>query len=154
MKKLKFRVWDKNRKKFADQINRFLFDKNGNINFITYIDKTNKTKDILESELESEKHYIKEFEIMQWTGLKDRNGKEVYVGDIVKGYFNADVIESHICLILTDKEKKEGCRYFLVENMLFGYEYPIPNEIEIVGNKYENPELLKKVYGLSKTYQA
>ena len=46
MKKLKFRVWDKIRKRFAKQITTFHFDRNGNINLVVYLDKANKTRPI------------------------------------------------------------------------------------------------------------
>ena len=67
-------------------------------------------------------------ELMQFTGLKDKNGKEIYEGDIVK-YYNASV---------KSVEWYQGGFY------LSGVSHnPIDeNDVEVIGNIYENPELL------------
>ena len=64
----------------------------------------------------------------QFTGLKDKNGKEIYEGDILRRY------------------KKNGEPYnklFLVELKLFNNDWAmVISEKEIIGNIHENPELL------------
>lgn len=71
---------------------------------------------------------------MQFTGLLDKNGKEIYEGDIVKYQANGnEVIDS---VIYIDS-------FFGVEKftgMLSSF-YPI----EVIGNIYKNPELIKAV---------
>lgn len=74
--------------------------------------------------------------LLQFTGLKDRNGKEVYEGDIIKLYLGA------ICKI--DYEKGQYV-FILLKNQFT--QTPI-NELDIrnctvIGNIYENPDLLK-----------
>jgi len=70
MREIKFRVWDKDNQKMWDRIDLNFCMKYGQI----YIDND----------------YIKELgisknvELMQYTGLKDKNGKEIYEGDIIE----------------------------------------------------------------------
>lgn len=69
-------------------------------------------------------------EIMQYTGLRDKNGKEIYEGDIVKGLgYDEDLSE----VIL---EPSGGFYYAWSE---YGHS---AEDIEVIGNIYENPELL------------
>lgn len=80
------------------------------------------------------------YELMQYTGLKDKNGKEIYEGDIVKndGYF----------LIKWSLQ----VRWKVGLGWVFGEDWPcIPlydvgniQMIEVIGNIYENPELLSE----------
>ena len=73
--------------------------------------------------------------LMQYTGLKDKNGKEIYEGDIIKytqHYFNTPMIK-YKTKIVEWKYDKWGV-----------YETNAgESDIEVIGNIYENPELLK-----------
>jgi len=75
-----------------------------------------------------------ECEIMQFTGLTDKNGKEIYEGDIM------DYGGGRVVIV----EFEEGC---------FGLRMPLgnfekcwlsPKHFAIIGNKFQNPELLDK----------
>jgi hypothetical protein len=68
-------------------------------------------------------------ELMQYTGLKDKNGKEIYEGDILKRNGENGFIQ-------TVKWDDMGMWNIAGANTA---DYPI----EVIGNIYENPELLK-----------
>lgn len=66
--------------------------------------------------------------LMQYTGLKDKNGKEIYEGDIVK---YIDVYDhKKIAEVIWDKDELQ-------------FYVPRNGWCEIIGNIYENPELTK-----------
>lgn len=80
-----------------------------------------------------------EIELMQTTGLKDKNGKEIFEGDIVK--MSKDVyseptyyeVVRHRGGAYRLESKQHGCELWLRHT-----------DCEVVGNIYENPELLEE----------
>ena len=75
--------------------------------------------------------------IGQYTGLHDKNGKEIYEGDIVKSFF-----------VDTDEAGNEIYKYYIMEvkydEVLCSYKIDKFMNLEVIGNIYDNPELLKK----------
>ena len=75
--------------------------------------------------------------VMQYTGLKDRNGKEVFEGDIIK-YEGCEGYWDYFGVI---EWCEENAAFHININNGDAYSM-IFDEIEIIGNIYENPELL------------
>lgn len=83
----------------------------------------------------------KHCEIMQYTGLKDKNGKEIYEGDIVSYTANYENPEGKGYVSYFE----EGFASFAVKNqksMSFFMKEALEEDLEIIGNIWENPELL------------
>ena len=73
------------------------------------------------------------FELMQYTGLKDRNGKEIYEGDIVR-YFKDEL----------GIVKFVAGSFIIDGNTCYESFLELGGKIAIVGNIYENPDLLEE----------
>lgn len=83
--------------------------------------------------------------LMQYTGLKDKNGKEIYEGDIVHILVDVDTdgVGYHNQHMIERKGKVEyGLGSYQVGDFELGESGE--EEREILGNIYENPELLEK----------
>ena len=108
MREIKFRAWDDLEKNFL---------------YFGY-------KEGLISHCDNQYQKLNIRHIEQFTGLHDKNGKEIYEGDICRvdcgTYIEIDVI----------KYERSGFK-FHSENM------PPENDIEVIGNIHENPELMK-----------
>jgi len=72
--------------------------------------------------------------LMQYTGLKDKNGVEIYEGDICKGFYAASNAGEYQNQIIWD-EHEAG--FTFANSPLWTWE-----SLEVIGNIHENPELL------------
>ena len=80
---------------------------------------------------------VKAETVGQYTGLHDKNGKEIYEGDIVKSFF-----------VGTDEAGNEIYKYYIIEvkydEVLCSYKIDKFMNLEVIGNIYENKELLNE----------
>ena len=77
-------------------------------------------------------------ELMQYTGLHDKNGKEIYEGDIVKVTYKN---ETEIFEVRYDEENT--CFRMYYEDLKFlDFAIEEVDLYEVIGNIYDNPELL------------
>jgi len=76
----------------------------------------------------------KDLKIMQYTGLKDKNGKEIYEGDVIKdgagNIYKVHYSEKMACFVSAYSD-----------GIICG---SVDNTDEVIGNIYENPELVNK----------
>lgn len=86
-------------------------------------------------------------ELIQYTGLKDKNGKEVYEGDIIESpLWEAEpyeIVFKDYAFKARDIRKKimyGSDLFFDIDDLLSGC---VGETFEVIGNIYENPELLR-----------
>lgn len=78
--------------------------------------------------------------VHQYTGLKDKNGKEIYEGDILGGEYYVDAVAGEV----TIREDWGGCSFLEYKGGGDDFLFRECKHAEVIGNIYENPELLSK----------
>lgn len=150
--RFKFRVWHKKRKKMYDVLHFHTATWNNGGEWVTA-----KGFDIITQQDVHIQIEPKDGIIIQCTGLKDKNGKEIYDGDILNLYVSSKKLYRY-------QVKYEIGSFMLVSqdeifdfpNVWNDYVYPLSqlyyeyqneenfiDQCEVVGNIYENPELLE-----------
>lgn len=130
MRPIKFRAYLKNEKKIID-VKSIDWDENGNLISINYPEG----KDYFGYEND-------DIILMQYTGVRDKNGEEIYEGDIVEwlsAKFEIKWLFSSFCIC----NRKIGNLALEIGVNQCG----IQNRLIVIGNIYENPELLEKIGG-------
>ena len=122
MREIKFRAWLKEERKMVNVETLFI-----GINRLCF--GNSKTEDLFFRDFE-------EVELMQYTGVKDKNGKEIYEGDITICKYGPQIA-------MEVKWVDEGFRTL---GKYDGDNYVgfVKNNEEVIGNIYENKNLLEE----------
>jgi len=122
-REIKFRAWDK-------VMNEMFYDSelsNGDL-LVIHMDGRLELSD-------DDTYKVGDFELMQFTGLKDKNGKEIYEGDIF--------VSRGLCTAVVEWEKEGRFLGFTIggeRKIIYINREP---KVEIIGNCFENPELME-----------
>ena len=134
MREIKFRAWLKEDKKMVNVETMDFTDKS-----IQYL----KRSKIINTYI-LRRESFDDVELMQYTGLKDKNGKEIYEGDIIKYKSPYNRRLNHISPVKSlETEASFGIKD------IYGNEIPLytisaNNYFEVIGNIYENKNLLEE----------
>jgi len=126
MRPIKFRAWDKTEKKMVCEYHYLYMD-------------------ILDGEIvdHNKDDFRTDLILLQFTGLLDKQGKEIYEGDIVKLIIQHQSIVNNSSLEIEISQVEFSPSYFRLRGSILGAGSLISENIEIIGNIFESPELLK-----------
>jgi uncharacterized phage protein (TIGR01671 family) len=130
MREIKFRGWN-------PEVSKMLYNVAVSNNCFVHPEQTSGS-DSWDAKLVESKEII----LMQYTGLKDKNGKEIYEGDIIFDGVSNQIVKFNDAFI--DIKHGHGECYYNCSIFLFS-NYGKGDEIEIIGNIYENPELMERI---------
>ena len=137
MRDIKFRAWDEQNKIMHNEVEfiRSGTDRNDWILF-----KSDKQK-LEHSNVLNNPYFQQQIKIMQFTRLKDKNKIEIYTKDIIRDGGRLWIVEIsslYGVVLRLLKDKKITRPYVKFEKHLI-------DDFEVIGNIYENPELLKDI---------
>ena len=127
MRDIKFRAWDNVFKEYDNSY--FVIDEDGSL-FELDGDKQN--------ELDA-----KRFVVEQFTGLTDKNGKDIYEGDVINTTLGN--IRQVVAYVSKTSDGSEIPGFFAIKDGNFGHLYSLHNDDNVLGNVHENASLLEAV---------
>lgn len=136
MNSLEFRAWDGRKQRMLEVTSLDWF--NGRVV------KMNKLWDVKQDEVT----------LLQWTGLKDKNGVKIFDKDIVRCHKFTEEMGANMGVVEGEKEFVARVEFSVYggtqvvlpnDNFMFVWEYDEgwhEESLEVIGNIYENPELI------------
>lgn len=136
MREIKFRAWDDGKKEW---LLGYEMPNLGGFSLFGEMMLFEEWARVLNEYLLGIPNKFKDLKVMQYTGLKDKNGKEIYEGDIVRSEvwageaYSVSFNRGGFCFGNGDKNYLHDAKYL--------------ESFEVIGNIYENPELLDNQEG-------
>jgi len=147
MREIKFRAWDKRTKTlkypvpYDDGVGECPDSLKGKYCPATLKDKNGNATALSDAIMShnDDGHYV----LQQYTGLKDKHGKEIYEGDIIRKFYQRLTINDKEKYIINPVVYRGGGFYVYDqrEGQFIGVA-EAPSLLEVIGNIYENPELV------------
>lgn len=134
MREIKYNFWCEEKKRMYKWIE----------NFEDMVIVNGELKPVLNNSVDNNWNWYKANYIpLQYTGFKDKNGKEIYEGDILArdGYWSIRIDYKNGCCVVRDLDKVRYNNKILDIPLC---EYKSINRWEIIGNIYQNSKLLER----------
>lgn len=146
-REIKFRAWDKKKRLMIPLTDNYICEEYSGILFTAPEDHEYNGIGSLPGSyqgLADGQHYSEQYELMQYTGLKDKNGKEIYEGDILAIPDAYHDYQDGIAINELPENRLEHVNW--AQATFWAGDECLSEEAshsEVIGNIYENRELLQ-----------
>ena len=142
MKEIKFRAWDRDKRQLEYQFDKTICAEDGlefNLICFRFMDGGMPVITTFATCLKYTQRYI----LNQFTGLKDKNGVEIYEGDVLTPNYGGNRVVRFGSINIEDNEmygSNDCVGFYLYDGLPCHMDNQ--DEFEVIGNRFENPELM------------